>query len=125
MSLNVYPYSYHPDGSFYIPELPNGTNTSVGAEATRTTLWSAPVVLALGATYLPRLADDDLLVPSDETGALLRECATLLTHLPAIARATRQQPTYEADEWCLESNLVNIIHVTHWARAHDYGVLIW
>jgi hypothetical protein len=125
MSLDVYPFSYRPDGTFYIPDLPEGTNTSAGGEATRTRLWSAPVVRSLGATYLPQLADNDLFVPPEETSAFLRECAMLLAHLPTITAATRQQSTYEADEWYIESSLVNDIHVTHWARAHDYGVLIW
>ncbi|GAA4264336.1 hypothetical protein [Dactylosporangium darangshiense] len=125
MSLDVYPFTYGPDGTLCMPELPPEMSTSVGAEATRIRLWSAPAVRSLGATYLPRLADGDLFVPPEETGAFLRECATLLAHLPVITAATRYQATYEADEWNIEDCLVTMIRVVHWARAQDYGVLIW
>jgi hypothetical protein len=121
MSLSVLPYS---DGLF-IPELPAGLSTSAGGEGTRTSLWAVPVVRSLGATYLPRLAVENLFIPYEETGAFLSECGTLLANLPAIATAAAVQPTAEANEWYIESILVTVIMVTHWARTNDYGVLIW
>ncbi|MFF5075946.1 hypothetical protein ACFY36_02765 [Actinoplanes sp. NPDC000266] len=125
MSLDVRAYFRDTGGNLCLPDLPDGLSTLAGGEDTRRSLWSAPVVRALGATYLPRLADDNLFIPYEETGPFLRECALLLMNLPAVAAGVRLQPTAEANEWYVERNIVNVIAVTHWARGNDYGVLIW
>jgi hypothetical protein len=103
MSLDVYPCRILPDGSFDMVDLP-GFNSAAGGEGSRQWLYSSAAVRALGATYLPRLAD----LPH------LAEAATALT-----------SKTYDELEFLIESNLVTIIAVTHRARhEEDWGVMI-
>ncbi|GAA2875099.1 hypothetical protein Acy02nite_36340 [Actinoplanes cyaneus] len=126
MSLDVYPCRILPDGSFDMVDLP-GFNSSAGGEGSRQWLYSSAAVRALGATYLPRLADRNLLVPPEETLAFLRECGLLLAHLPHLATAATAltSKTYDELEFLIESNLVTIIAVTHRARREeDWGVMI-
>jgi hypothetical protein len=127
MSLDVYPYRRLADGSLDILD-DDRISTIAGGESTREWLWSSPVVRSLGATYLPRLKEENLFVPPEETLAFQQECAMLLAHLPEIAAAT-QHPSKDVEQrgYYIESNLMAILIATHRARFEpgDYGVLIW
>ena len=58
-----------------------------GFESTRRDLWAAPIVVSLGARYLPRLADGDLWIEGADREGLRAECELLLANLPAICSA--------------------------------------
>ena len=59
-----------------------------GFKSSRRDLWGAPIVVALGARYLPRLRDGDLWVESADREGFRAECELLLARLPAICAAT-------------------------------------
>ncbi|MEV0560610.1 hypothetical protein [Dactylosporangium sp. NPDC050588] len=97
MSLNITMARPAPDGTLTFRAVPPGVNDSAGGESTRQWLYSSQIVRDLGAVYLPRLADDWLVVPPEETAAFLCECARVLAELPAVTAATRRTPAMEID----------------------------
>ncbi|MFF5233036.1 hypothetical protein [Dactylosporangium sp. NPDC000521] len=133
MSLSITMARPAADGTLTFRDVPDGVNDSAVGEGTRRRRHSSQIVRDLGAVYLPRLADDWLVVPPEETVAFLRECALVLAELPAVTAATRRTPLrgrralhhYEADESYIERCLMTIMHVTHLARCADSGIVIW
>ncbi|MEV4138353.1 hypothetical protein AB0J72_40065 [Dactylosporangium sp. NPDC049742] len=87
MSLNITMARPTTDGTLTFRDVPPGVDASAGGESTRQWLYSSQIVRDLGAVYLPRLADDRLVVPPEETVAFLRECARVLAELPAVPAA--------------------------------------
>ena len=84
MSLTVSVYVRDGSGKSFKDEALGGS-LAAGFENWRTQVWGSPQARALGAEYLPRLADADLRVGPEETTAFLRECALLREHLNVIA----------------------------------------
>ncbi|MEU4468659.1 hypothetical protein AB0G20_34075 [Streptomyces sp. NPDC024017] len=90
MSLSVDVFLREPDGQWRILDVPEGRDDSAGFESWRRTVWGSEPVRALGARFLPVLADDDLEVEAEDVAEFLREVALLRDHLDAIAENTQR-----------------------------------
>ncbi|GAA2692637.1 hypothetical protein [Actinoplanes palleronii] len=122
MGLTIHIIRDLPDGRFVMEEPPYGIYDGVSSVR----LWTSPVVAELGATYLPQLGDGYLRIRPEETGAFLRECATLLIHAAEIAAANLGGTTQETRQHYVEGDLSTMIFMTHCAgNHHDGGILIW
>ena len=96
-------------------EAPEGL---AGFESSRRDLWGAPIVVALGARYLPRLRDGDLWVEGADREGFRAECELLLASLPAICAATGY------DEEHVRLRLRNFVRAVDLATERDAAVLI-
>lgn len=119
MSLLVHTFVPGADGGREFLEDPGHGRSLAGFESTRTRLWGAPAVRALGARFLPRLRTADLWVEHAEIGDFLAECAALHPHLDDLARQSGYQADYVMERFD------NIVAAAVRARTHGGGIVIW
>ncbi|MBR8639442.1 hypothetical protein KEF29_09310 [Streptomyces tuirus] len=125
MSLSVDVFLREPDGKMLILDVPEGRDDSAGFESWRTVVWGSEPVRALGARFLPVLADDDLEVEVEEVAEFLDEVALLRGHLDAIAESTRGPRGLEEHRRGLVRRLRNLEVAALHARVIDGGVIVW
>jgi hypothetical protein len=125
MSLTVEVFVREPDGGIRILDVPDDVFHSGGFESWRTTVWGSELVRSLAARFLPVLAEGDLYVEAGEVPDLLREAASLRTHLDAIAVGTEHPRTLEEHRDNLDVRLRIIEESSHRALEIGGGVLIW
>ncbi|MGW0291602.1 hypothetical protein [Streptomyces tuirus] len=123
MSLSVDVFLREPDGQWRILDVPEGRDDSAGFESWRRTVWGSEPVRALGARFLPALADD-LEIEAEEVAEFLREVALLRDHLEAIAENTRRPRGLAEHRAGLVRRLRKEVAALH-ARMIDGGLLIW
>ncbi|WP_244188143.1 hypothetical protein [Streptomyces regalis] len=75
--------------------MPDDVYQSGGFESWRRTVWGSQFVRALGARFLPVLAERDLAVEAGEVPEFLREVALLRAHLDAIAQGAKHPRTVD------------------------------
>ncbi|MCK8436017.1 hypothetical protein G3I77_24265 [Streptomyces sp. D2-8] len=125
MSLSVDVFLREPDGQWRVLDVPEGRDDSAGFESWRRTVWGSQPVRALGARFLPVLADDDLEVEAEDVAEFLREVALLRDHLDAIAESTRRPRGLAEHRAGLVRRLRNLEVAALHARVIGGGVLIW
>ncbi|WP_369392125.1 hypothetical protein AB5J72_34495 [Streptomyces sp. CG1] len=125
MSLLVEVFVREPDGEIRMLDVPDDVYRSGGFESWRTTVWGHEFVRALGARFLPLLAEDDLYVEAGDVPEFLREVALLRTRLDAVARGTRRPRTVQEHRHQIETRLRIIEESAHKALEIGGGVLIW
>ncbi|WP_432869626.1 hypothetical protein [Microbispora rosea] len=91
MSLSVDVFITLEDGKKKILDVPEGVSDLAGHERTRVTLCGSPAVRALGARFLPLLAESDLWLEADVLHDLTAECETLLHQTLTIAAHARRR----------------------------------
>ena len=84
MNLSVQVFIDREDGERDLFDPPNDADGQAGYDSWRDTVWGSHRARALGAEHLPRLAEGDLYVESDEVGELLQECALLRDNLDKL-----------------------------------------
>ena len=92
-----------------------------GLEVDRHRLWGADVVVGLGATFLPRLREDNLLVFPDELDAFEAECRLLMARRVWICE---QLSLSTLSPQRLADYLQNILSAIAHARRENLGVHI-
>ncbi|OLZ66883.1 hypothetical protein AV521_26170 [Streptomyces sp. IMTB 2501] len=125
MSLLVEVFVREPDGEIRILDVPDDVCRSAGFESWRTTVWGHAFVRALGARFLPLLAEGDLYVEAGDVAEFLREVALLRTRLDAVAHGTGRPRTVEEHRHRIETRLRIIEESAHQALEIGGGVLIW
>jgi hypothetical protein len=125
MSLSVDVFLHEPDGRRRILDVPEGRDDSAGFESWRETVWGSPPVRALGARFLPVLADRDLEVEAGDVAEFLREVALLRDHLDAIAASTERPRGLAEHREGLVRRLRNLEVAALHARVVGGGVLVW
>ncbi|KOV66070.1 hypothetical protein [Streptomyces sp. MMG1121] len=125
MSLLVEVFVREPDGRIRILDVPDDVYRSGGFESWRTTVWGSGFVRALGARFLPRLAEEDLSVEAGEVPEFLREVALLRTRLDAVAQGTDRPRTVEEHRHQIDTRLRIIEENARHALEIGGGVLIW
>ena len=126
MSLCVDLYVPGPDGLWDgILDVPGGASDLAGFERWRTVVWGNDAMRALGATYFPRLAGDNLLVPPAEVPAFRRECALVRSGIALIAPKDDPHWTYEEFLDGIPRRLRNIEDAAERAERLGVGVIIW
>jgi hypothetical protein len=125
MSLTVEVFVREPDGTMRILDVPADVYQSAGFESWRTTVWGSEPVRALGARFLPVLAEGDLEVEAGQVSEFLSEVALLRAHLDAIARGTRYPRTLEEHRDGIELRLRIIGESALKALGIGGGVLVW
>ncbi|MEU2749577.1 hypothetical protein ABZ613_25520 [Streptomyces collinus] len=125
MSLSVDVFVREPDGQRRVLGVPEGRDDSAGFESWRRTVWASEPVRALGARFLPVLADDDLTIEAEEVADFLREVALLREHLDAIAENTWRPRGLAEHRAGLVQRLRNLEVAALHARVIEGGVLIW
>ncbi|MEV6951062.1 hypothetical protein [Streptomyces sp. NPDC051183] len=125
MSLLVHTFIRNADGSWDLLEDPPNGRDLAGGERWRRVVWGSGSAVALGARFLPRLADEDLRVEADDVADFLKECLTLRSKSEAFV-AGLQEPAGPALLDNVESKLDNFIAAARRAlEAPGGGVLIW
>ncbi|MFD7865673.1 hypothetical protein [Streptomyces sp. NPDC059783] len=119
MSLLVHTYVRGRSGKDHFLEDPEHGLTLAGFESSRTKLWGAEPVRALGARFLPRLAETDLCVEPEETEEFLAECELLRPHTAALAAHAGFHEDYVA------ARLANIRAAAERALDVGGGVIVW
>ena len=112
-----------PDETAYagrnVLDTPDDACDVAGHERTRTDLWGSEAARALGATFLPQLADTDLQVEPGQLALFQRECEVLLAHAAELSVVTGFKADYIA------ARLSFIVQAVQRAQALGGGVLIW
>lgn len=98
-------------------------NHLFGFEVCRCDLWGAPIMLSLGLTILPRLADTDLFCENESLIDLSDETRIILNNVEIISQNTHYDFKF------IEFRVLNLIHAIGKAKslANQYarvGVLI-
>ncbi|MDH6548429.1 hypothetical protein M2160_002542 [Streptomyces sp. SAI-117] len=125
MSLLVEVFVREPDGGLRILDVPEGVYQSGGFESWRTTVWGSEFVRALGARFLPVLAEDDLYVEAEDVPAFRREVALVRSRLDEVAHGTQRPRTVEEHRHQIETRLRIIEDSIRKAEEIGGGVLIW
>ncbi|WP_030231685.1 MULTISPECIES: hypothetical protein [unclassified Streptomyces] len=126
MSLAVDVFLREPDGQWRILDVPEGRDDSAGFESWRVTVWGSEPVRALGARFLPVLADGDLVeVEAEDVADFLGEVALLREHLDAIAEGTRGEREFDEHRRGLVRRLRNLEVAALHARVIGGGVIVW
>ncbi|MEV5438137.1 hypothetical protein AB0K80_19305 [Streptomyces sp. NPDC052682] len=125
MSLSVDVFVRGPDGQRRVLDVPEGRDDSAGFESWRTTVWGSEPVRALGARFLPVLADGDLEVEAEDVAQFLGEVALLREHLDAIAQSTQRPRGLAEHREGLVRRLRNLEIAALHARMIEGGVLVW
>ncbi|MER5544653.1 hypothetical protein ABT072_19885 [Streptomyces sp. NPDC002589] len=125
MSLLVEVFVREPDGEIRILDVPDAGYRSGGFESWRTTVWGHEFVRALGARFLPLLAEDDLYVEAGDVPEFLREVGLLRTRLDAVAHGTARPRTVAEHRHQIETRLRIIEESARKALEIGGGVLIW
>lgn len=113
-----------PDGQWRMLDVPEGREDSAGFESWRRTVWGPEPVRALGARFLPVLADDDLSIVAEEVAEFLREVALPREHLDAIAENTERPRGLAEHRAGPVRRLRNLEVAARYARMIEGGVLI-
>lgn len=116
MSLCVDVFVVGPDGEQTVLDVPPGHSDLAGFERWRTLVWGSPEVRALGARFLPVLAERDLAVEPSEVPAFLDECALLRANLSVLGPDPYGQ---------IAARLRNIEQAARRALEVGGGVLVW
>ncbi len=119
MSLLVHTFVHGPDGGRDFLEDPESGATLAGFESTRTQLWGAETVRALGARFFPTLHGGDLYVEPDEIDAFLAECEMLRPHLARLAARSGYELRY------VTHRFGNIVAAAVRAKARNGGIVVW
>lgn len=119
MSLLVHTFVYDADGSRRFLEDPEHGSSVAGFESTRSRLWGAEGVQALGARFFPRLDGGDLFVEPGEVDDFLAECEVVRPHLDRPAEEGGYGCAYAAERFG------NIVAAAVRARAEAGGVVVW
>ncbi|MEU6472277.1 hypothetical protein ABZ927_02945 [Streptomyces massasporeus] len=125
MSLSVDVFLREPDGQRRILDVPEGRDDSAGFESWRRTVWGSEPMRALGARFLPVLADGDLEIEAGEVAEFLREVALLRDHLDAIAENTWRPRGLAEHRAGLVRRLRNLEVAALHALMIEGGVLVW
>ncbi|MFC9684805.1 hypothetical protein [Streptomyces sp. NPDC056948] len=125
MTLSVDVFLLEPDGQRRILDVPGGRDDSAGFESWRTTVWGSEPVRALGARFLPVLADGDLEVGAESVAEFLGEVALLRDHLDAIAGTTQRPRGLAEHREGLVRRLRNLEVAALHARVIGGGVIVW
>lgn len=80
MTLLVHTFVHDEPGKLRLLDDPEDGGDMAGFESSRTKLWGSEPARALGARFLPRLADDDLYVQPEDVEEFLAECELLRGH---------------------------------------------
>lgn len=100
------------------PILLEGAAGVAGSEQTRERLWGSRVVVALGASFLPKLAHQDLWVENSDLEEFRKECLHILDNVSKVAESTPW------DEGYISFRLRNFIDAIDEAIAVGGGVVI-
>jgi len=90
-----------------------------GFERCRQDLWGHEAVRALGLALLPTLAEGDIYAEGDAIGQLESDTQRLLTHVTAVAEATRYTTEF------ITQRCQNILSAVLHARKIGGDVVIW
>ncbi|MFF8693559.1 hypothetical protein ACF08W_15295 [Streptomyces sp. NPDC015144] len=119
MSLLVHTFVYDEDGRQRLLDDPEDGSDMAGFERTRTALWGSECARALGARFLPELADGNLYVQPEDIEDFLAECALLRRHTAELAEHSGYREDYVA------VRLSHIHRAALRARSVGGGVLVW
>ncbi|MFF9570705.1 hypothetical protein [Streptomyces sp. NPDC014685] len=119
MTLLVHTFVYDEKGDRRLLDDPDDGSELAGFESSRTKLWGSEHVRALGARFLPRLADDDMYVEPEEVEHFLAECELLRGHAAALGAHSGYGEGYVVER------LGNIERAALRARSVGGGVLVW
>ncbi|MFF3395476.1 hypothetical protein ACFYW1_31650 [Streptomyces sp. NPDC002669] len=119
MTLLVHTFVYDGKGNWQLLDDPDDGGDMAGFESSRTKLWGSERTRALGARFLPRLADDDMYVEPEEVEDFLAECELLRGNTAALGAHSGYGEDY------VVARLGNIERAALRARAVGGGVLVW
>ncbi|MEL5955650.1 hypothetical protein AADR41_12865 [Streptomyces sp. CLV115] len=119
MTLLVHTFVHDGPGKLRLLDDPGDGGDMAGFESSRTRLWGSEPARALGARFLPRLADDDLCVQPEDIEEFLAECELLRGHTAELGAHSGYREDYVADR------LANITRAALRARSVGGGVLVW
>lgn len=88
MSLSVLTFGRDPaSGKLEFHDFPAPGDERAGSESWRESVWGSDEVVGLGATYLPRLKEDDLYVENSELDQFEAECEMLIAYFSKTAHS--------------------------------------
>ncbi|MFJ6011738.1 hypothetical protein [Streptomyces sp. NPDC092952] len=119
MTLLVHTFVHDETGRQRLLDDPEDGGDMAGFERTRTRLWGSECARALGARFLPELADGNLSVQPEDVEDFLAECALLREHTARLAEHSGYSEDYVA------ARLANITRAALRARSVGGGVLVW
>ncbi|MGW2177748.1 hypothetical protein ACWCXX_06545 [Streptomyces sp. NPDC001732] len=119
MTLLVHTFVYDEKGDWRLLDDPDDGGDMAGFESSRTKLWGSECARALGARFLPRLADENMFVEPGEVEDFLAECELLHGNTAVLGAHSGYGEDY------VVARLGNINRAALRARAVGGGVLVW
>ncbi|MFI5756037.1 hypothetical protein [Streptomyces sp. NPDC051569] len=125
MTLMVHAFLPTADGGIEVIDTPPEASDLAGFEEWRTSMWGSERVRSLGARFLPRLADGNLLVEPDEVPEFLAECALLHERAALLTGGGEPSERLAGYVHGIRFRLDNMIGAGHRALRVGGGVIVW